>query len=174
MIKAEKKKLVKDLIEEFAKADNFYFVDFTGINAEDVTRLRSELRAEKAYMKVVKNRLLSRVLTELDVPMPDPQILRGSTAVFYSLEDILIPARKIAEFAKEEVPIHFKGAFIEGRFLNAASVKKLSQIPPREQLIAQILGVFEGMKTALVSVLTARLQELILVLGSLRDLKEEE
>jgi len=174
MIKAEKKKLVKDLVKDFDGIDNFYFADFTGINAEDVTRLRIELRAEKAYMKVIKNRLLSRILEQLDVEITDPQVLRGSTAVLYSEEDILVPARKIKKFAAEEVPIRFKGAFIEGRFLDEVSVKKLAEIPSREELLAHILGVFEGIKTAMVMTLMAKLNELILVLGSLRDHKEEE
>ncbi|MBD3285681.1 50S ribosomal protein L10 [candidate division WOR-3 bacterium] len=174
MIKAEKKQMVKELVKEFGEVDNFYFADFTGINAEDVTRLRSQLRAEKAYMKVVKNRLLARILKQLDVEISDPDVLRGPTAVLYSQEDILVPARKVDEFATNEVPIRFKGAFIEGRFLNEAGVEKLAKIPSRDGLLSQMLGVFEGMKSAMVMTLKAKLNELILVLGSLRDHKEEE
>ncbi|MBN2379091.1 50S ribosomal protein L10 [candidate division WOR-3 bacterium] len=169
MIKAEKKKLVNDLVAELDKVDNFYFADFSGIDAFQVTRLRRELRSQKAYMKVVKNRLLARVLAELDVEISDPEVLRGSTAVIYGLEDILAPARKVSEFKDEEIPISFKGAFIEGRFLSVEEVERLSKIPSREGLLAQVLGVFEGIKQALVSVLEAKLQELLLVLGSLRD-----
>lgn len=174
MIKADKKKLLEALVEEFGKADNFYFADFAGINAEDATRLRRELRYENARMKVVKNRLLSRALAELDIEIPDSQILRGSTAVLYSLDDVLVPARKVSEFAEAEIPIHFKGAILEGRFLTVEEVGRLAKIPSHEVLLAQLVGLFESAKSALVGVLQAKSQELIRVLSSLRDQKEVE
>jgi large subunit ribosomal protein L10 len=176
MIKVEKKQLIKKLIDELSQADNFYFADFTGINAHDVTKLRSQLRDEKSYMRVVKNRLLNRVFTELNLEVPETNksVFIGSTAVFYSLDDILVPARKIAEFAKEDVSIKFKGAFVEGRFLNAAEVERLASIPSREELLSQVVGVFEGVKSALVGVLQAKLQELTLVIDALRGQKEEQ
>jgi len=174
MIKAEKKKLVEELIDELGKVDNFYFTDFTGINAEDVTRLRRELRAANARMKVVKNRLLTRVFAELGVQIEDPEVFRGPTAVLYSLDDVLVPARKVKEFAAEEVPISFKGAVLEGRFYTIEEVKRLAAIPSQDELLAQLLGLFEGIKSALVAVLQAKLQELVLVLSSLRASKEEE
>lgn len=174
MIKAEKEKLASRLVEEFGKSDNFYFADFTGITANDVSRLRSELRGQKAYMRVVKNRLLMKVLAELNVDIPTTEVLRGSTAVIYSMDDVLEPARKVSEFAKDEIPIKFKGAVLEGRFLSEAEVVRLASIPTREELLAQLLGLFEGIKSALVGVLQAKLQELVLVIGSLRELKEEE
>lgn len=174
MIKQEKKELVKVLTKEFGEADNYYFADFTGINAHDVTRLRAELRAEKARMKVVKNRLLARILQGLDLEVPDTDFLRGSTAVIYSLDDVLVPARKVSEFAAEDVPIKFKGAFLEGRFLTVEEVERLAKIPSREGLLSQLVGLFEGMKSALVSVLAAKMQEFVGVLDSLRAQKEEE
>lgn len=172
MIKAEKKKLVAELVREFGKADNHYFVDFTGINAKDVTRLRSELRAENARMKVVKNRLLVRVLSELDIEFPDPEVLLGSTAVLYSMDDELVPARKVSEFASKDIPIRFKGAFLEGRFLTVEELERLARIPSHEELLSQLVGLFEGVKSALASVLQAKLHELVGVLSSLRAQKE--
>lgn len=173
MIKAEKKQLVTKLVEEFAKADNYYFTDLTGIKAGDVTRLRRELRSKNASMRVVKNRLLAHTFSQLNVSIPGSTLLRGSTAVIYSLEDMLVPARKVAEFIDDEVPIRFKGAVLEGRFYTAEEVVKLSKIPSREELLAQLLGVFESIKSALVGVLQAKLQEFTLVLDSLRTKKEE-
>jgi large subunit ribosomal protein L10 len=172
MIKAEKKKLVAELVREFAKADNYYFADFAGINTNDVTRLRSELRAENARIKVVKNRLLLRVLSELDVEIPDPAVLLGSTAVLYSLDDALVPARKVSEFARKDVPIRFKGAFLEGRFLTVEEVERLAEIPSHAELLLQLVGLFEGAKSALVSVLQAKPHELVGVLSSFRAQKE--
>ncbi len=174
MIKAEKKELIKALVAEFGKSDNFYFADFSGITAEDVSRLRQELRAENAHMKVVKNRLLTRILEQLDVEIPDQEMFRGSTAILYSLDDVLVPARKITQFAADDVSIKFKGAFIEGRYLDIQEVERLAKIPPRDNLLAQLVGLFEGIKSALVSILTAKTQELVLVLSSLREQKEEE
>lgn len=172
MIKAEKKKLVAELVREFSKVDNYYFADFTGINANDVTRLRSQLRAENARMRVVKNRLLVRVLSELDIEIPDPAVLLSSTAVLYSLDDELVPARKVSEFASKDVPIRFKGAFLEGRFFTVEEVERLAKIPSHDELLSQLVGLFEGAKSALVSVLQAKLQELVGVLSSLRAQKE--
>ncbi len=172
MIKAEKKELVAELIREFGKVDNYYFADFTGITAEDVTRLRAELRSENATMKVVKNSLLSRVMAELNIEIPDPEVFLGSTAVLYSTDDVLVPARKVSEFADEDVSIRFKGAVLEGRFLTIEEVQRLAKIPSRDGLLAQLVGLFESAKSALVGVLQAKLQELVVVLSSLSAQKE--
>lgn len=174
MIKAEKKELVSKLVEEFGKLDSYYLADFTGITANDVSRLRAELRRQKAFMRVVKNRLLMKVFAQLNLDLPSSEVLKGSTAIIYSSGDVLEPARKVSEFSKDEVSIKFKGAFIEGRFLSEAEVVRLANIPTREVLLSELLGLFEGIKSALVGVLQAKLQELVLVIGSLREQKEEE
>lgn len=174
MIKAEKKKLVKKLAEEFSRVDNYYFTDFSGIDAQEVTRLRTELRENNAGMKVVKNRLLARVLSDLGLKLPAGDVLVGPTAVLYSHQEILVPARKVKEFADEDVPIRFKGAFLEGRFYGAEEVERLASIPSREELLSQLAGLFQGAKSALVGVLQAKLSELTSALSSLRAKKEEE
>jgi len=116
--------------------------DYRGLNVAQVTLLRKQLREAGVEFQVLKNSLVSRAaanveLTELDA------ILTGPTAVAFS-KDVVAPAKIINDFAKKNDALKVKGGVVEGRYVDAAQIKALAELPSREGLLSMLLSVLQA------------------------------
>ena len=95
-----KKKIVADLVADYKEALSFVFVDARGLTVEQDTALRSEMRKNGVVYKVVKNTTLNLVFKELGIEGLD-EMFKGPTAVAYSKEDMMAPAKVSKKFADD-------------------------------------------------------------------------
>ena len=136
---AEKEALVQEVSERLKGVKGMYLADFSGMTVESVSALRAKCRAAGVEYKVIKNTLLKRAAHAHDITQLD-EFLEGPTALAFSTESEVEPARVLVEFAKEgEKPV-VKAGLIGDRLYNAAEVKQLASLPPRDVLLAQVLG----------------------------------
>ena len=84
----------------------------------------------------------------------------------------MAPAKLIAEFIKENRIMEIKGGLVEGKVINADAVKALANLPPREVLIAKMLGSMQSPITGLVNVLQGSIRNLVYALDAVRQQKE--
>lgn len=117
--------------------------DYRGLNVSQVTELRKQLREAGIEFQVLKNSLLRRAtaaaeLTELD------EALTGPTAVAFSNEDVVAPARILNDFAKKNDALQLKGAVVEGRVIGVDEIKALAELPSREGLLSMLLSVLQA------------------------------
>lgn len=136
--------------------------DYRGLNVAQVTELRKQLREAGIEFQVLKNTLLRRAtaaaeLTELD------EVLTGPTAIAFSGEDAVAPAKILNDFAKKNDALKLKGAVVEGRVVSAEEVKALAELPSREGLLSMLL-----------SVLQAPVRNFALAVKAVGDQKEEQ
>ena len=117
--------------------------DYRGINVEDVTNLRTELRNAKAEYKVIKNNITRRALAECGIEGLEEQ-LTGPTAVIMSNEDYLEPAKAIYKFSKDNDFYKIKGGVIEGKVMTAEEIITLAKLPSRETLLSMLAGALLG------------------------------
>ncbi|CAI6086101.1 50S ribosomal protein L10 [Paenibacillus sp. JJ-100] len=118
-------------------------VDYRGLNVSQATELRKQLREAGVEFQVLKNTLLRRAtaaaeLTELD------SVLTGPTAIAFSGEDAVAPAKILNEFAKKNDALKLKGAVVEGRVIGVEEVKALAELPSREGLLSMLLSVLQA------------------------------
>jgi len=118
-------------------------VDYRGLNVAQVTELRKQLREAGVEFQVLKNTLLRRAtaaaeLTELD------NVLTGPTAIAFSAEDAVAPAKILNDFAKKNDQLELKGGVVEGRVVSAEEVKALAELPSREGLLSMLLSVLQA------------------------------
>ncbi|WP_145410596.1 50S ribosomal protein L10 [Paenibacillus xylanexedens] len=118
-------------------------VDYRGLNVAQVTELRKQLREAGIEFTVLKNTLLRRAtaaaeLTELD------SVLTGPTAIAFSGEDAVAPAKILNDFAKKNDALKLKGAVVEGRVIGEQEVKALAELPSREGLLSMLLSVLQA------------------------------
>lgn len=138
----EKKALVASLVEKIKNSPAGVLVDYKGINVEDDTKLRRELRAAGVDYAVVKNTLVRFAAKELGFDALDEH-LNGTTALAISLtDDVVAPAKILGDFAKKHENFTIKAGFLEGNVVDAAEVQKLANMPNKETLIAQVLYSF--------------------------------
>ena len=118
-------------------------VDYRGLNVSQATELRKQLREACVEFQVLKNTLLRRAtaaaeLTELD------SVLTGPTAIAFSGEDAVAPAKILNDFAKKNDALKLKGAVVEGRVIGVEEVKALAELPSREGLLSMLLSVLQA------------------------------
>ena len=116
--------------------------DYRGLNVAQVTLLRKQLREAGIEFQVLKNSLISRAAANVELSELDA-ILSGPTAVAFS-KDAVAPAKIINDFAKKNDALKVKGGVVEGRYVDAAQIKALAELPSREGLLSMLLSVLQA------------------------------
>jgi len=160
----ESKKAKVEQITELLKGSvSGVLVDYKGITVEEDTQLRKELREAGVKYFVEKNTMLKRAFDNIGMEGFD-EILNGTTAIAVSADDQTAPARILGKFAeKDENKFNLKAGFVEGVVYDAAGVQRLSKIPSKDMLLAQLVGSLQG-----------PIQKLAATLQALADKKNEE
>jgi large subunit ribosomal protein L10 len=169
----EKDKIVQEIREKAARSQIGILSDFKGLKVQEMTRLRRQLQEAKAELKVVKNTLLRRAAAGDSAINPLMSQFIGPNALTLGYADPVALAKIMTKFAQEMPQLALKGAVLRGQLLSARDLEALSKLPSREVLLAQFLGLLQGMPTALVTVLAGVIRNLLNVLVAYRDKKAE-
>jgi large subunit ribosomal protein L10 len=161
--KAQKEKMVADYVDKMSRSQALILADYRGLTVARMTELRQKLRETDGIFQVVKNTLFRLALEESGLPFP-AEHMEGPVAVGYCLGEAPPMAKALTDFAKEVGALEIKGAILGSNILDAEGVKGLADLPPREVLLAQLLGAVQGPMSSLVSTLNAPLRELVQVL----------
>ena len=136
-----KKGVVAEIAEKLQKSASCVVVDYKGLKVEEVTELRNKFREAGIDYKVYKNTLVRRAAAEVgNMAQFDDVNLVGTNAIGFGYEDPVAPAKIVNDFAKTHSKLELKMGFVEGEFYDAENIKKLAEIPSREELIAKLLG----------------------------------
>ena len=139
----QKKAEVTELANKIKESKLVLLADYRGINVEDVTNLRTELRNTNAEYKVIKNNITRRALAECGIEGLDEKLV-GPTAVIMSNEDYLEPTKAIYKFSKDNDFYKIKGGVIEGKVMTAEEIITLAKLPSRETLLSMLAGALLG------------------------------
>ncbi len=151
----EKKAIVANLAEKMKNASSGVLVDYKGINVEDDTKLRAEMRKNGVEYTVIKNNLIRFAAKEVGFDALD-EVLHGTTAIAISMDDMIAPAKIVAEYAKKNDEVfNIKAGFVEGRVIGVDEVKRLAATPSKEVLLSKLLGSLKSPITALAIALNA-------------------
>lgn len=168
MARPEKVAVVESLSRVFKEAKSVVLNDFTGLNVGKISQLRRLCREQGVDYVVVKNTLAKRSVqgTELEGLS---EFMEGPTALAVSRESENIPAKILAEFAKENEAPKFKAALVAGQILAPSEVAALAKLPTREEMISQLLGGIKAPANQLASVLQGTLRKLLYALNAIID-----
>lgn len=164
----KKKSEVTEISEKIKKAQSFVLADYRGINVEEVTQLRNDLRKAEVEYKVIKNTMIRFAAKEngLDDLLPH---LEGPTAIAISYTDPVAPAKVLNDYVKKHENFKLKAGYVEGKVINADEVRRLASIPSREELVAKMLGSFNSPIAGLVNVLNANIRGLVIALNAIAE-----
>lgn len=116
-------------------------VEYRGLTVGQLEELRTGLRAKGGEMKVYKNTLVRFAARDLGIEGAD-ELLTGPNAIIFASDDPGAVAKVVKDFAKKHPVLVTKGGFIGTSVLNASGAQALADLPSREQLLAQIAGLF--------------------------------
>ena len=173
MNRTQKEQDVAELAEKFKRANIGILTDFQGLNVEQISDLRRKLREAQGEYRVVKNTLMRLAAKGTSIELLLDQV-QGTCAVALSYADPVATAKVVSDFAAKQDKLRIKSGVLQGRLLQGAEVEQLAKIPPREVLLAQLLGLLVAVPTSLVRVLNAIPAKMVYALAAIRDDKEKQ
>ncbi len=153
---SEKQAVVAALTEQLQNAASGVLVDYKGITVAEDTALRVELRQNDVTYGVVKNTLARFAVKNAGLDELTG-VLEGTTSLATSAGDPIAPMRVINKYAKQLGDDKFiiKGGFMDGKVLSLDEIMALAELPSKETLLAQTLGMMLAPITSLAIVLKA-------------------
>ncbi len=168
-----KQQVVAEIKEKLEKTQSLVLYDYRGLTVAEVTELRNQCRKAGVEYVVYKNTLVSLALKELGVEGADA-MLKGPTAFAFGMTDAVAPAKILTEFVKKVKKTEIKGGLLENQVLDVAGVQALADLPPKEVLIAKMMGSLNAPITNFVGVLSATLRSLVYAIDAVRKQKAGE
>ncbi len=153
---SEKQAIVAGLVETLKNSSSGVLVNYEGITVAEDTQLRNELRKAGVNYSVVKNTLVRRALDDAGLSELD-EVLNGTTSLAVSNDDPIAPIRVIYKFAKGlgDDRFHIKAGFMDGKVLPMEDIAALAELPSKEVLLSQLLGMLLAPLTSLAIVTKA-------------------
>jgi large subunit ribosomal protein L10 len=151
-MRPEKSNIVADLSEKLNRSPFLLVTDYQRMNVDNFGELRNRLAPIGAEVHVVKNSFLRRAITASELPDIAEQ-LTGQTAVVYGDKDVAPVAKVLKSFAAEFKLATLKIGVVDRNILTTAEVESLAELPSREVLLAQLLGLLMSPATKLVRLL---------------------
>lgn len=148
-----KKEVVAEIAAKAATAQTLVLAEYRGTKVEEMTKLRSDARAKGVYMRVLKNTLARRALQGTQFEVASEHMV-GPLLYSFS-EDAVAAAKVVNDFAKTNDKLVIKAGAYNGKVLNKASVQALANIPSKEVLLSQLLGLMQSPVSRMARVLAA-------------------
>ena len=175
MARPEKEKVVTEFGEYLEKAQGVYVADYKGLTVAQISNLRSALSAEGAKLRVARNSLVKRAMDQAGQKELS-ELLTGPNAFVFGFDDPVVPARIMREFRKKarvEKP-EVRGFVIDGRFMPAERFDEIAALPPKNELIAGVVGSVQAPLSGMVFTLQGILRELAGTIQALADQRQAE
>lgn len=173
VIRPEKQAQVAKIKEYLTTAKGVVLADYRSITVAQDTDLRRKAREAGVRYQVLKNTLTRIAAKEAGVEGID-KYLAGLTVMAWSTTDVVAPAKLISDFIKDNKlkAYEIKAGILEGKMIDADGVKQLASLPPREVLVAKLLGGMQAPLTGLVNVLQGSIRNFVYALNAIKERKE--
>ena len=139
----EKKQVVETLAAKMQSAQAGVLVKYEGIKVSEDTELRAALRKAGVEYTVMKNTLTGRAC-DIAGYGEMKEYLNGMTAIAFSQDDPIAPAKIMKQFADKIKSFEIKAGFVDGGVLDQAGVEALAATPSKEVLIAKMMGSLQS------------------------------
>ncbi len=165
---AEKERTIEQAKDWYSRSKGVVFTDYRGLTVKDMQTLRANLKAKGGEIHVLKNTLF-RVAAGDDAANLPYELHNGPTAIAFVFENESECTKAILDYAKVNKNLKVKGGFFSGKAFDTKQVQALSELPPRDVLIAQLIGTIIAPLTGLVGVIEALYADPIRVIGAVAD-----
>jgi large subunit ribosomal protein L10 len=171
--KKQKENFITDMNGRLKKANATFLVDYHGLDVESINKVRGELRNSGTEFSVVKNRLLKLASKDTDSESIDEYFV-GPCAIAITYDDIVAPAKVLVDLSKELKKLEIKVGQTSGKPMTPDDIKRLANLPGREQLLAQVLSAMQAVPTSFVRVTNGVLVNLMNVLKAIEEAKTQQ
>lgn len=155
--KEKKEEIIKIGIEDLDKSKALIFTDFSGTSVSDINKLRADLRSIGSRLRVIKKRLLGIIFKSKEV-VYEPKELVGEVGTVFVEGDLSETAGALYRFAQDKESFKLLGAYdLEQRqTISAEMINMLGSLPPRKELLGQLIGAVVGPLRTLIYILSVK------------------
>ena len=168
-----KKLVVAEIKQKLEAAQSVVLYDYRGLTVAEVTELRNLCRAQGVEYCVLKNTMVTLAAAELNIEGLD-EYLKGPTAVAFGMTDAVAPAKILTEYVKKIRKTQIKGGVVDGTVIDVKGVAALAELPPKEVLIAKMMGSLNAPISNCVGIMAAILRTVVYAVEGVRKQKAGE
>lgn len=172
MNREQKAAVVASLKDNFAQSKASFIVKYPGLTVEQIQKLRGDLRAQNAALKVTKARLM-KLAAEGN---PDAEVMlpfyKEQIGLVFAYDEAPAVAKVLSDFAKDNEALSVIAGSLDQSLLNEADVAKIASLPPKEVLLAQVCGTLNAPIAGLARVCTMMHLKLLWTLTQIGQKKQ--
>ncbi|MEA2012220.1 MAG: 50S ribosomal protein L10 [Verrucomicrobiota bacterium] len=168
-MRPERIQLLNDVCKMLEKSSYFFLCTYKGLTVEEFSGLRDKLAEHGANCKVIKNSYIALALRKQKIEIPGDYSFTGDTAVVFGDGDSCTIAKLLKDFSKKQKKVGFKGGLLQEDFLSDKELLNLADLPSKEVLQAQLLGVLEAPKRNLAVVLNNKVLSIVYALQAYKN-----
>lgn len=169
--RAQKAEVVAKIADRLKRMKGAAFSQAVGYTMADADKLRAKAAEKNVDVFVAKKTLLALAAKEAGVSGVDRETLDGSVLVAVSYSDEVSAAKLLKDLAKEKETIKMLAGVLEGKFVGESEVKRLADLPSKEQLLGQLVGTLNAPVSGFVNVLAGNLRGLVTALKAVQEKK---
>lgn len=169
----KKEKIVDRYAEMLSQSQGVIFTNYSGLTVQQIETVRNKLREFDSPYHVVKNTLFELALKQADFPVSE-ELLNGPVAAGFCYTELPATAKALVDFAKEHDLFEIRGGLMGSNLVGLDEIKALADLPPREVLLAQVVGGFQAPISGLVNALSGIIRSFVYVLQARKEQLEGE
>lgn len=169
----EKKDKVKEIAKWFDKTDTLLVLQYRGLTVFEANELRVTLKDLNSELRVLKNTLTRIAVAETPKEGITP-LLEGPIAVVFVHDDAAATAKVLRDYSRGRKEFFLRGGLLEGRVLDGKQVETYAMLPPREVLLAQMVGVVQAPLARVLGTVLAPARKMLGLFQALADKKAAE
>lgn len=139
----KKKAIVEEITDKFNDSQSTILVDYRGLDVAEVSDLRKQLRDAGVEFKVYKNTMTKRAAEKAELN-DLTETLVGPTAIAFSNDDVVAPAKILHNFSKDHNDLEIKSGVIEGEIASLEQIQELAELPNYDGMISMLLNVLQA------------------------------
>lgn len=168
----KKNEAIEVLKQRLTANPNVFFTDFRGLTVGELRTLRNALRKESVVYSVVKNTLFGIAIgSEKRAALK--AVLEGPTGIAFVGSDPVGAAKALTQFATESKKLQIKAGIVDGKIVDKAQIDALSKVPPRNELLARLVGSLRSPIVRLHGAMTVNQRKLVYALSAIHAKKSE-
>lgn len=175
MVNQKKQSEVEKIVETLQKNKNFSLIKFEKTTHQSLEGLRKELRKSNSTIKVVKNTILEKAVNKL--AQKDKTVLefkkkffpqKNTSALLRMADDWSGSLAAFYKFTQTDKTIGFKCGVLDGVLYSDEELKRVAQLPSKNELVGKIISSFKNPSFRLVRSLKFSMQKFVYILSIVR------
>jgi len=171
MNRQQKEAVVDDFKSLFTESKAAFLVNYKGLTVSQMQILRRNLRENGSALRVTKARLMKIAANDIDGIDEFKENFKDQVGLVFVKNEVPAVAKQLVEFSKKDSALKVVSGFFEYKVLTKDEIDFLASIPPRDVLLAQLVGTLQSPISGLVRLLSALTPRLVYILKQISEKK---